>query len=181
MSADELTVRPRSADFGTPDEWLTKVQADVVLAFFGFNESFKGAEGLAKFRSDLEKFIADTRKANYSGKGAPGLVLFSPIAAEKHTDVNMPDPAPINRQLEPYVKAMREVATANNVQFVDLFAPSQKSYASSKQSLTINGIHLTDDGYKALAPAMFSAVFGGNAPDMASAGARRTSARRTNG
>src|SRR4051794_33466902 len=48
MSADEITTRPRSADFGTPEEWLTKVQADVVFAFFGFNESFKGAEGLPK-------------------------------------------------------------------------------------------------------------------------------------
>src|SRR5437667_10545505 len=57
MSADEITVHPRPADFGTPDEWLTKVQANDVFAFFGFNESFKGAEGLAKFRDDLEKLI----------------------------------------------------------------------------------------------------------------------------
>ncbi len=170
MAADELTVRPRSADFGKPEEWLTKVQADVVFAFFGFNESFKGADGLAKFRDDLTKFIADTGRANYSGKGAPRLVLFSPIAAEKHTDPDMPDPAPINRQLEPYVQAMREVATANNVLFVDLFAPSQKSYSSSKAALTVNGIHLTDDGYKALAPAMFSGVFGEKAPSMTSRG-----------
>src|SRR3954469_6827479 len=42
FSADEVAMRPRSENFGTPDEWLTKVQADVVLAFFGFNESFKG-------------------------------------------------------------------------------------------------------------------------------------------
>ena len=170
MAADELTVRPRSADFGTPTEWLTKVQADVVFAFFGFNESFKGADGLAKFRDDLTKFIADTRQANYSGKGAPRLVLFSPIAAEKHTDPDLPAPAPINRQLKPYVQAMREVAAANNVPFVDLFASSQKSYASSRQSLTVNGLHLTDDGYKALAPAMFAGVFGENAPVMSSTG-----------
>src|SRR4051812_49056779 len=121
FSADEVANRPRSADFGTSDEWLTKVKADVVLAFFGFNESFKGVEGLSKFREDLDKFVKDTLKANYSGKGAPRLVLFSPIAAEKHSDPNFPDPAPINRQLEPYVKAMREVAQANNVPFVDLY------------------------------------------------------------
>src|ERR1043166_8522585 len=170
FSADEVANRPRSADFGTPDEWLTKVQADVVLAFFGFNESFKGADGLPKFRDDLEKFIKDTRKANYSGNGAPRLVLFSPIAAEKHSDPNFPDPAPINRQLEPYVKAMREVAAANNVPFVDLFAASQKAYASAKKPLTINGIHLSDDGYKALAPAMFAQVFGESAGSMDSTG-----------
>src|ERR1041385_5271579 len=166
FSADEVVSRPRSADFGTPDEWLKKVRADVVLACFGFNESFKGAAGLEKFRGDLEKFVADTRKANYSGKGAPRLVLFSPIAAEKHSNPNFPDPAPINRQLEPYVKAMAEVARANNVPFVDLFAASQKAYAQSKRSLTINGIHLSDDGYQALAPGMFSALFGEKAPPM---------------
>src|ERR1051325_3183763 len=153
FSADEVAQRPRSADFGTPDEWLTKVKADVVFAFFGFDESFKGAAGLPKFRDDLDKFIKDTLKANYSGKGAPRLVLFSPIAAEKHSDPNFPDPTPINRQLEPYVKTMREAAAANKVQFVDLLRLSQKTFSSSKQSITINGIHLSDDGYQALAPA----------------------------
>src|SRR5436190_294110 len=170
FSADEVVTRPRSENFGTPDDWLTRAKADVVLAFFGFNESFKGADGLPKFRDDLDKFIKATLKADYNGKGAPRLVLFSPIAAEKHSDPNFPDPAPINRQLDPYVKAMADVAQANNVPFVDLFAASQKAYASSKKPLTINGIHLSEDGYKALAPTMFSAVFGENAPDMASTG-----------
>src|SRR5687767_6262234 len=170
FAADEVATRPRSESFGTPDDWLTRTKADVVLAFFGFNESFKGAAGLAKFRADLEKFIADTRKANYSGKGAPRLVLFSSIAAEKHDDPNFPDPAPINRQLEPYVKAMSEVAKANDVPFVDLFAASKKAYSAAKASLTINGIHLSDDGYKALAPAMFAEVYGDKAPSMESTG-----------
>jgi hypothetical protein len=79
FSADEVANRPRSENFGSPTDWLTRAQADVVLAFFGFNESFKGAEGLSKFRDDLTKFIQETEKANYSGKGAPRLVLMSPI------------------------------------------------------------------------------------------------------
>ena len=170
FSADEVALRPRSADFGTPDDWLTKVQADVVLAFFGFNESFKGSEGLPKFREDLDQFVKATLKANYSGKGAPRLVLFSPIAAEKHSDSNFPDPAPINRQLAPYVKAMEEAARANSVPFVDLFSASQKAYSTAKKSLTINGIHLSDEGYKAIAPAMFATVFGEKAPAMDSTG-----------
>src|SRR5438105_15778419 len=32
FSGDELTLRLRSANFGTPDEWLTKLRADVVFA-----------------------------------------------------------------------------------------------------------------------------------------------------
>src|SRR5262245_20053585 len=30
-AADELTIRLRSADFGTPDEWLARTEADLVL------------------------------------------------------------------------------------------------------------------------------------------------------
>src|SRR6185369_13930182 len=48
-SADELTIRLRSKDFGTPDEWLGRTKADVILAFFGYNESFGD---LNRFRHD---------------------------------------------------------------------------------------------------------------------------------
>jgi glucose/arabinose dehydrogenase/azurin/HEAT repeat protein len=160
FSGDELTVRLRSEGFGSPDEWLKKEQADVIFAFFGYDESFKGPDGLAAFRRDLEKFITDTRNQNYSGKGAPRLVLFSPIAAEKHPDPNFPDPAPLNANLKLYTEAMAEVAKAAGVPFVDLFTASQRAYAQVKQPLTINGVHLTDEGYRALAPAMFRAIFG---------------------
>src|SRR5437899_6740093 len=54
FSGDELTLRLRSAMFGTPDEWLTKEKADVVFAFFGYNESFAGRAGLARFKKDLD-------------------------------------------------------------------------------------------------------------------------------
>src|SRR5688572_28034516 len=57
VAGDEVAFRHRSENFGTPHEWLTKVGADVVLAFFGFNESFKGEEGLAKFKADLAEFL----------------------------------------------------------------------------------------------------------------------------
>src|SRR5437588_405993 len=46
VSGDEIAMRHRSENFGTPDDWLTRVGADVIFAFFGFNESFKGPEGL---------------------------------------------------------------------------------------------------------------------------------------
>src|SRR6185503_14643277 len=141
FSADEVAVRPRSENFGTPDEWLTKVQADVVLAFFGFNESFKGAEGLPKFRDDLDKFLKDALKANYSGKGAPRVVLFSPIAHENLKNPDFPDGEQTNDRLRYYVEAMQQTAKANGVQFVNLFAPSKEAYTAAKTPLTVNGIH----------------------------------------
>jgi len=161
FAGDELTLRMRSQDFGTPDEWLTREKADVIFAFFGYNESFNGPGGLEKFRKDLEQFITDTLKQNYSGKGAPRLVLFSPIAQEKHSDPNFPDPAANNANLKAYTAVMAEVAKARGVPFVDLFDESLRAFAASRESLTVNGVHLSDEGYRVLAPVMFEGVFGG--------------------
>src|ERR1700728_839315 len=51
VPGDEVALRHRPAGFGTPDDWLTKVQADVVFCFFGFNESFQGKAGLEQFKA----------------------------------------------------------------------------------------------------------------------------------
>src|SRR3954463_16534664 len=169
FSGDELTVRLRSEAFGSPDDWLEKEKADVIFAFFGYNESYKGYEGLEKFKADLTKFIKDTQSQNYSGKGAPRVVLFSPIAQEKHTDPNFPDPAAHNSQIRDYATAMGEVAKANGVEFVDLFPVSQAAYAKSKEPLTVNTLYLTDNGYKALAPGMYQAIFNERPASMSSA------------
>ena len=67
FAADELTIRQRSENFGSPEQWLKKTKADVVFALFGFNESFHGPEGLEKFQADLDKFLKETKGANYSG------------------------------------------------------------------------------------------------------------------
>lgn len=164
FSGDELTTRLRSEAFGTPDEWLKQEKTDVVFAMFGFNESFKGPAGVEQFKKDLENFLKSTQAQNYSGKGAPRIVLFSPIAQERHSDPNFPDPVENNNNIKYYVDAMREVATAHQVRFVDLFSASQEAYRSAGESLTVNGLHLRDDGYRALAGAMFNGVFGRPAP-----------------
>jgi glucose/arabinose dehydrogenase len=167
VSGDEVAFRHRSENFGTPDEWLTKNKADVILAFFGFNESFKGPEGLDKFKADLDKFLKDTKAKNYSGKGSPRIVLFSPIANEKLNDPNAPDPKANNANLQLYAAAMAGVAKANLVPFVNLLPVSEQHYlqaARQGQSLTFNGIHLTEAGDKILAPDIFRVLFGETAP-----------------
>src|SRR5215813_553166 len=45
-SADEVALRPRSLDFAHHGDTLAGLKPDVILAFFGFNESFGGKEGL---------------------------------------------------------------------------------------------------------------------------------------
>ncbi|HYR58153.1 MAG TPA: GDSL-type esterase/lipase family protein, partial [Chthoniobacteraceae bacterium] len=163
-SADEVATWHRSENFGTRDEWLKKISADVIFAFYGFNEAFKGYEGIEEFKKNLDQFLKETKSQNYSGKGAPRIVLFSPIAAEKQANPDIADAAPTNTNLENYTAAMRDVAAANDVQFVDLFAPSRQLYAGVKQPLTFNGIHLTEDGDRQLAPQIFKSLFGGDAP-----------------
>jgi hypothetical protein len=123
-AGDEVATWHRSENFGSRDEWLTKTKADVIFAFYGFNESFKGTTGLDKFKQDLDKFLKHTQAANYSGKGAPRIVLFSPIANERHQDPNFPDPRNNNENILLYTAAMAEVALAEPLNgTVDLAGP----------------------------------------------------------
>ena len=135
--------------------------ANVIFAYWGFNESFAGQAGLDAFKSNLDGWLKKTLAADY-GKGKVRVVLFSPIAHEdlKSADFDAKLAAQNNKNLELYVGAMAAIAKANNVPFVDLFAPSKQLYAAAKSPLTINGIHLNAAGDAALAPVQFKAVFG---------------------
>jgi len=44
FSGDELTTALLSASFGSPESWLTNTKTDVVFAFCGYNEPFKGKD-----------------------------------------------------------------------------------------------------------------------------------------
>jgi len=84
VAGDEVVTRHRSENFGSPEDWLRRVQADVVLLFFGFNESFRGEAGLERFRGELRQLLEATRASDYSGRGAPRIALVSPIGGERH-------------------------------------------------------------------------------------------------
>ena len=128
FSGDTLTERPRSENFGSPDQWLSKVEADVIVAFFGYNESYAGEAGLPQFRKDLEAFIDHTLAQKYNGESAPRLVLCSPTAMEDLKWPHLPDGEVQNKNLERYTAEMAKVATERNLPFVDLFHDSQKFY-----------------------------------------------------
>jgi putative heme-binding domain-containing protein len=157
----DFNKRLRSADFGSGDYWLTKVGADVVFAFFGYNESFAGEAGLDKFKSDLTSFIKHTTGQKYNGKSNARVVLFSPIAHENLKDPNLPDGTANNKRLELYTAAMAEVAKANNVPFVDLFHPTPELYSKATEPLTINGVHLTTKGNELVAKEIDRSLFAG--------------------
>ena len=154
--------RPRSRDFGTPHQHLTHSKADVVLGMFGFNESFAGPAGLPKFRADLDEFITDTRRQNYAGKGAPRLVLVSPIAHENLGNPNLPDGKANNENLRQYTAAMRDAAAKHSVLFVDLFNPSLRLFkqGDGQTPHTINGVHLNEFGHLEVGKILDAALFG---------------------
>ncbi|HEX3313881.1 MAG TPA: SGNH/GDSL hydrolase family protein, partial [Gemmataceae bacterium] len=134
FSGDDLAAQVRSQTFrsqgfGSPTEWLTRTKTDVVFAFFGYGESFAGEKGLEAFKRDLNNFLVDTKKQKYNGTSNARVVLFSPVAHENLKNPHLPDGSANNKRLEMYVKAMAEVAKANNVPFVDLFHPTLDAYA----------------------------------------------------
>jgi len=73
---DELKVRNREDNFGSPDEWLTKVKASVVFCFFGYNEALKGPAALESFKKDLAETIDGMLAQKYDGQSPPRLVFF---------------------------------------------------------------------------------------------------------
>lgn len=157
---DELKTRSRSANFGTPDQWLTKSQADVIFCFFGYNEALRGEGALEGFRNDLAAMIDGMRTQKYNGATAPRLVIFSPIAHENLKSPHLPDGSENNLKLELYAQAMQDVSRSKEVTFVDLFTPTRRLYANAQKPLTMNGIHLLDHGNRAVADVIIGDLFG---------------------
>jgi azurin/glucose/arabinose dehydrogenase len=155
---DQVKKRPRNKGFMTPEEYLAHCEADVILAMFGYNESFAGAAGLDAFRKDLVEMVANYKALKPNGDTAARLVLFSPIAHENLGDRNMPNGQENNERLALYTAAIRQVAVENNVSFVDLFAASQALYQASEDPLTLNGIHLNDDGNRLISQFIASSL-----------------------
>ncbi len=134
--------------FETPDEWLTRLKADILLAFFGYNESFEGPQGLENFKAELDAFIKHTLKQNYNGSTPPKLVVVSPIAFEDLSDhLDVPNGNAENKNLGLYTQAMQEICTANNVAFINAFQKSKEWFDQSKQDYTIDGSQLNQHGY----------------------------------
>lgn len=145
----------------TPDEWLTRLKTDIIIAFFGFSESFNGPEGVATFKAELEAFIKHTQAQKYNGESAPQLALVSPIAFEDISGLmDVPNGKRENENLALYTRAMKEVAAANNVLFVDAFSASKKWYSGAKSPLTIDGSQLTEEGYQKLSLLLADELFG---------------------
>ncbi len=147
--------------FETPDQWLTRLGADTIVAFFGYNSSFGGSEDLNRYKKELEAFIQHTLSQKYNGESIPQLAIVSPTAVQDLSDTySVPDGSQSNANLKLYSEATQEVAAANGALFVDAFSPSQGWYDSTDEALTVDGALLNEAGYQKLAPTLADALFG---------------------
>ena len=162
-AGDTLSIRDRPTNFPTEESTLKEHQTDVIIACFGMGESFDGDAGVANFETDLKAFIASHRGKQYNGESDVRLILVSPIAYEDLEELT-PKVASRNRDLKRYTQAMKIVAAGEGVPFVDLYQPSKALMADSDAvPLTINGIHLSEYGYWAVARILYEG-FVENAP-----------------
>ena len=184
FASDELTVAQRTSGFGSRKEWIGRTDPDVLLAFFGSMESFRGSNHLSEFREDLAQFIQDVRTPRGDGSKSTRLVLCSPVPVEDTGDPNLPDAESASDRLKPYVAAMAEIAEEFDVPFIDLFTPMQQAFDKAaiqaatterwtgqrvgsnaralgdarEDDLTINGTHLTSKGNALLAEILDAAL-----------------------
>jgi putative heme-binding domain-containing protein len=147
--ADEVGVRQRSAGYTALDDPLRAFGPDTFICFFGYNESFAGPAGVAKFKADYEKFLDEYEK-NYSRddtNAAPRFVLVSPAAFEPTGEQFLPDGVKENTNLKLYADAVADVAKRGNLAFIDLFEPTLAEFARKPGlQFTTNGAHTNEAG-----------------------------------
>lgn len=160
----ELNVHHGKGFFPTPDEWLTFLKADTIVAFFGYNEAFEGPEKVANFEAELNAWVEHTLGKAYNGKSAPRVVLVSPIAFENQSARrDLPDGVRENASLSLYSAAIRKVATQHGLTFVDLFSATQALYAKGGGPWTTSGFIPNEAGYEQLAGVLADGLYGAKA------------------
>lgn len=150
--------------FPTPDQWLTSLHADTIVAFFGYNESFDGPGRVGNFEAELDAWVQHTLGKAYNGQAAPRLVLVSPIAFEDQTaQRDLPKGQTENANLKLYRDATEKVAKKHDLTFIDLFTPTQAIYAKGGPFFTTGGFIPTEASYKQLAQWLADGLYGAQA------------------
>ncbi|MEM7478631.1 MAG: PVC-type heme-binding CxxCH protein, partial [Planctomycetota bacterium] len=133
-------------------------------AAYGFNESFAGEEGLENFKKRLGVFVDNLKGKAFNGTTAPQIVLVAPISNE-----DVPAVAAAKRNngnIALYVQAMHDVAAEKGVGIADAFDATQRAMSSPGDDLTVNGVHLNEQGYQLFAKELFQEVFQAEAPEV---------------
>jgi lysophospholipase L1-like esterase len=144
-------------DFDKPDAGFKQLvnltlelKPTVIFVSYGTNESFEGKEGLPKFEKGLEKLLDALKPADAR------VVLFTPIPFESVP--GFPEAKARNEMLRQYGGIVRRTAEKRNLACADLAAAVlnltakldhlKKAQVIRDESLTENGMHLTESGYR---------------------------------
>ena len=165
--AEEVGVQQRSADYTALDDPQLAFGADTYFCFFGFNESYKGPEGIETFKQQYKQYL-DTMTSRYprdDEKSPPRFILVSPFAFEPTGDPLLPDGEKENANLKLYSAAVAEVAAERKLAFIDVFEESLKLVTQKPgMQLTINGAHLNASGDQEIARLIDEKAFGSASP-----------------
>jgi lysophospholipase L1-like esterase len=134
-----------------------ELKPTVIFVSYGTNEAFEGKEGLGKFEKGLEKLLDALAPAKAR------IVLFTPLPYV--ANIGFPEFTRRNEILGEYAEVIRKVAESRKCYLADLFRDAIQLFNQydtirrkdpmaplAKLVLTENGMHLTEDGYKLLAP-----------------------------
>ena len=165
--AEEVGIQQRSADYTALDDPQLAFGADTYFCFFGFNESYKGPEGIDTFKQQYRQYL-DTMTSRYprdDEKSPPRFILVSPFAFEPTGDPLLPDGEKENANLKLYSAAVAEVAAERKLAFIDVFEESLKLVSQKPgMQLTINGAHLNASGDQEIARLIDEKAFGSASP-----------------
>ena len=136
---------PPAAGYKQLVEQVLAAKPSVLIVGYGMADSFDGESGRSRFVEGLNRLldaIAATRAR---------VVLLSPVA---HANLGepWPDPAPHNVALESYTRSIDDIARKRGAVFIDLFQPIRARHGLA--SISDNGIHLNEAGYRFLAAQM---------------------------
>lgn len=137
--------RWREEKFGDLAKQLKDNQVTSVFLLFGQNEALDGLRRLDAFVADFESMVATCKQE------ARRVTIVSPIPFEKADDLQ-PDLTKRNDDLAAYVAAMKNLADKHECVFIDLFSV----FSKRNEKLTSNGFHISIDGHRIVAKAMFS-------------------------
>jgi len=155
---------------------VNETRPTVVFLFYGMNESFAGAAGLAKFEDGynalLDNVLNPAKDAEHVAaapaqstnrrdpkdvakpvpskpRDVPRFVLVSPIAFQSDETTPLAKNGKQNENVKLYTGAIQKIAEKRGGRFVNAFASFGAGESIMKQGkLTIDGLHLSAEGYK---------------------------------
>ncbi|TWU02103.1 PVC-type heme-binding CxxCH protein [Neorhodopirellula pilleata] len=165
--ADSVAVRQRPGNYTTIDDPFAVYSPQLLICFFGMNESFDGdsPEALARFRKDYENYLDKMSEQLSTPQRSLTVVLVTPIAFEVSENPLQPDGVDENRNLAAYAEVVKQLGKDRAIAVADVFDATNKLFAEQPGlQYTVNGMHLNEAGDEAVSLLIDSQLFEGPGP-----------------